>query len=53
VPRPSTPAYGTLSIAFRNAVDKIITGGDVQSALSEAAETVDRKIAAHRGYPYP
>lgn len=53
VPRPSTPAYGTLSIAFRDAVDKIIAGGDAQSALSKAAETVDQKIAAHRGYPYP
>lgn len=53
VPRPSTPAYGTLSIAFRNAVEHIIAGGDVQSSLSRAADIVDRKIAAHRGYPYP
>lgn len=53
VPRPFTPAYATLSIAFRDAVGNVVGGGDVQSALSNAADTVDQKIAAHRGYPYP
>ncbi|MEO7495334.1 MAG: extracellular solute-binding protein, partial [Massilia sp.] len=53
VPRPTTPAYGTVSNAFRVAVDNIINGGDTQSELNKAAATIDRQIAAHHGYPYP
>jgi multiple sugar transport system substrate-binding protein len=53
VPRPVTPAYGTISRSFRNAVETIILGGDVQTELTKAAETIDRHIAAHHGYPYP
>ena len=53
VARPATPAYGTLSTAFRNAVETIILGGDTQAELTRAADIVDRHIAAHRGYPYP
>jgi len=53
VPRPATPAYGTLSLAFRNAIVNIVMGGDTQTELSKAADIVDRDIAAHRGYPYP
>lgn len=53
VARPMTPAYGTLSVAFRNAVMNIVLGGDTQAELSKAADLVDRDIAAHRGFPYP
>lgn len=53
VPRPATPAYGTISMAFRNAIINIIAGGDTQTELGKAAEMIDRDIAAHRGYPYP
>lgn len=53
VPRPTTPAYGTISKAFTKAVSNIIHGGDVQSELSQAADIIDQTIAAHRGYPYP
>ena len=53
VPRPATPAYGTISLAFRNAVANIIRGADPQSELSKAAETIDRTIAANQDYPYP
>ncbi len=53
VPRPATPAYGTISVAFRNAVANIILGGDPQTELSEAANRIDRQIAANHGYPYP
>ena len=53
VPRPVTPAYGSLSQAFRNAIVNILTGGDVQTELSNAADRIDREIAAHDGYPYP
>ena len=53
VPRPATPAYGTISVAFRNAVVNIVKGADPQSELSKAAATIDQHIAAHHGYPYP
>lgn len=53
VARPVTPAYGTLSLAFRNAVVNAVMGGDTQAELHKAAELVDRDIAAHRGFPYP
>ncbi len=53
VPRPATPAYGTISKAFGKAVSNIVAGADVQSELSQAADTIDQMIAAHRGYPYP
>jgi len=53
VPRPTTPAYGTISRVFAEAVGNIVAGADVQSTLSQAADIIDRDIAAHRGYPYP
>ena len=53
VPRPVTPAYGTISTAFRNAVENIILGGDTQAELSKAAAIIDQHIATHHGYPYP
>jgi multiple sugar transport system substrate-binding protein len=52
-PRPVTPAYGTISRAFGEAVGNIVAGNDVQAELSKAAAHIDRTIAAHRGYPYP
>jgi multiple sugar transport system substrate-binding protein len=51
VPRPPTPAYGTISEAFRAAVSEIIGGRDVQAALSDAALRIDADIAANRSYP--
>jgi multiple sugar transport system substrate-binding protein len=51
--RPVTPAYGTISKTFAAAVGNIVAGSDVQTELGKAAETIDRNIAAHRGYPYP
>jgi len=53
VPRPATPAYGTISKIFEEAVSNIVTGKDVQSELSQAASIIDQTIAAHRNYPYP
>lgn len=53
VPRPTTPVYGTISKVFAEAVGNIVAGADVQSTLSQAADIIDRHIAAHRGYPYP
>ena len=53
VPRPITPAYGTISRSFRSAVENIVLGADPQTELTKAAETIDRHIAAHHSYPYP
>ena len=53
VPRPVTPAYGTISQAFRNAIVNIVTGADTQTERSNAADRIDRETAAHYGYPYP
>jgi multiple sugar transport system substrate-binding protein len=51
VPRPVTPAYGTISKAFSVAVSAIIAGQDVQMALSRAAAAIDADIADNHGYP--
>jgi multiple sugar transport system substrate-binding protein len=51
VPRPATPGYGTISRSFAGAVSKIIAGEDVQTALSEAARSIDDDIAKNHGYP--
>lgn len=51
VSRPATPGYGTISRSFATAVSEIIAGKDVQTALSEAARSIDADIARNRGYP--
>jgi multiple sugar transport system substrate-binding protein len=51
VPRPATPGYGTISTSFAAAVSEIIAGKDVQTALSEAARSIDADIARNRNYP--
>jgi multiple sugar transport system substrate-binding protein len=50
VPRPITPAYAVISVAFADAVGDIIDGADVHATLTRAAQRIDRDIAAHRGY---
>jgi multiple sugar transport system substrate-binding protein len=49
-PRPITPAYTTITLAFAEAVDDIIKGADVQGELTKAAERIDRDIRTHGGY---
>ncbi|GAB4428939.1 MAG: extracellular solute-binding protein [Anaerolineae bacterium] len=51
VPRPITPAYATISTAFAEAVDNIISGADVKAELSRAAQKIDQDIKDHQGYP--
>ncbi len=53
VPRPQTPAYPVVTRAFARAVHAITTGADVRTQLDRAAETIDRDIREHRGYPPP
>jgi multiple sugar transport system substrate-binding protein len=50
VPRPNTPAYPAITLAFSHAVEDIVHGADVQAALTQAADQIDRDIAAHKGY---
>lgn len=52
VTRPATPGYGVISKAFANAVRAIITGADVQTELTRAAQTIDQDIATNLGYPH-
>jgi multiple sugar transport system substrate-binding protein len=53
VPRPKTPAYNTIRIAFRTAIQAIARGADVQTELGKAAARIDREIADNRGFPDP
>lgn len=50
VPRPATPAYGTIRQAFASATADIIAGGKVETALREAATRIDNEIALNHGY---
>ena len=50
VPRPITPAYATITSEFSFAIDSIVTGGDVQAALGDAAFNIDLDIEDNNGY---
>jgi multiple sugar transport system substrate-binding protein len=52
-PRAPHPAYPTISSAFNQAIQNIIDGQDVQTALDEAVATIDADIEANDGYPPP
>jgi multiple sugar transport system substrate-binding protein len=51
--RPVTPAYPTITTAFAEAVQNIVSGADVQSELDRAVETIDQDIEDNQGYPTP
>jgi multiple sugar transport system substrate-binding protein len=51
VPRAPHPAYPVLTNTFMEAVDEIFNGGDVQEALTKAAEKIDEEIADNDGFP--
>ena len=51
VPRPQTPAYPTITQAFTKAIDDIVHGGDVKTALDNAVRTIDKDIKSNDGYP--
>lgn len=53
VARPQTPAYPTITSAFKTAVWNIIAGADVQEELDKVAEIIDQDIADNDGYPFP
>lgn len=50
-PRPITPAYPTITVAFFTAMDNIINGADVQDELDKAVDAIDRVIAENDGFP--
>jgi multiple sugar transport system substrate-binding protein len=52
-PRPPHPAYPTISSAFNQAIQNIIDGQDVQTALDGAVVTIDADIEDNEGYPPP
>jgi multiple sugar transport system substrate-binding protein len=50
VPRPPTPAWPTIKIAFQKALSDIVNGADVQSSLDSAVQTIDQNIKDNKGY---
>jgi multiple sugar transport system substrate-binding protein len=53
VPRPITPGYPTVTSEFWGALDKIVLGEDVKTALDAAAAAIDADVDANEGYPAP
>jgi multiple sugar transport system substrate-binding protein len=53
VPRPQTPAYPTITSAFKTVIWNIIAGADVQEELDNAVQIIDQDIADNDGYPFP
>ncbi|MDX3581645.1 extracellular solute-binding protein [Streptomyces europaeiscabiei] len=51
-PRPQTPAYPAVTVAFSHAVaDIVFSGAPVGKTLDDAVEAIDQDLAAHDGYP--
>jgi len=53
IPRPVTPAYPTITLAFSEALASIMSGSDVKAALDKAVEKIDQDIKDNQGYPMP
>jgi len=53
VPRPVTPGYPTVTSEFWTAMDKILLGEDVKTALDAAVAAIDADVDANEGYPAP
>lgn len=49
-PRPQTPAYPAISVAFATALARISQGEDVRQALDAAVQQIDANLAANRYY---
>jgi len=50
IPRPITPGYPAMTVAFYTALDNIIKGADVQKELDTATDKIDQDINDHNGY---
>jgi multiple sugar transport system substrate-binding protein len=53
VARPQTPAYPTITNAYKTVIWNIIAGADVQAELDNAVQIIDQDIADNDGYPLP
>ncbi len=51
VPRPQTPGYPAITLAFQQAFADITQGADVQSSLDKAVATIDADLEANQFYP--
>jgi multiple sugar transport system substrate-binding protein len=51
VTRPETPAYPTITTAFAEAVQNIVSGADVKTELDKAVQKIDQDIEDNQGYP--
>jgi multiple sugar transport system substrate-binding protein len=49
LPRPATPGFREYEDVLRVALRDIQSGGNVQQALSAAAQKIDREIAKYKG----
>lgn len=52
VPRPQTPAYPTITNAFKEVIWNIIAGADVKTELDKAVRFIDQDILDNDGYPF-
>lgn len=50
--RPQTPAYLVISSQFEKAVAKLRDGGDVQNALDDAVDAINKSINDNKGYGF-
>ncbi|GGB93690.1 sugar-binding protein [Marinobacterium zhoushanense] len=50
--RPATPAYPIISSTFETMARNIKDGANVQDALDEAVDTIERNIADNKGYGF-
>lgn len=51
VPRPVTPAYPAITLAFQDMIGDLIRGADVQEILDRAVRVIDQDIESNQGYP--
>ncbi|MDY6895670.1 MAG: ABC transporter substrate-binding protein, partial [Thermotogota bacterium] len=51
VPRPVTPAYPAITLAFQDMIGDLIGGADVQEILDRAVRVIDQDIESNQGYP--
>jgi multiple sugar transport system substrate-binding protein len=50
--RPPTPAYPNIALSFEQALNDIVDGVDVQTALDSAVDEIDADIEANDGYGF-
>ncbi|MFC6672892.1 extracellular solute-binding protein [Marinobacterium aestuariivivens] len=50
--RPATPAYPIISSTFESMARNIKDGSDVQDALDQAVDTIERNISDNKGYGF-